>query len=183
MHTQEIRTQKMSLGKGSEPIEWCLISESTSEEPRLSSPDQKWISMGSLFAKTPVDFHLEPCVPLKRCSFCWSDSPKTSINTIYASNAIIRQTNNQPIRKAVSQTSDSGRLPLIESPTSYGMIKRIIMIYNLCRHLQDNTSVCACVCVLICMHAYPMSCDLLQSLTLAAPCKAITRSCLSVPEH
>lgn len=99
--------------------------------------------------------------------FCWSDHPKTSINTIYAT---IRQTNNQPIRQTVSRASDSGRLSLIVSPTSNGMIKKTKQKTNrdkklasVC-YLQGNISVC--VCLLICMHAYFMLCG---SFAVAIP--------------
>lgn len=73
----------------------------------LNSPHlTRWqFSLGSSFCvTTPVDFHLEPCVLLYDGSFCWSDNPNTSINTIYAT---IRQTDNQPTRQTVSRTSVS----------------------------------------------------------------------------
>lgn len=160
MHTQEIRTQNMSLGKGSETIRWCLIWK---VHQRGASALRTWPHMtfnrARFVSRRQWNFSVSSHVSHTRdCSFCGSDNPNTSINTIYAT---IRQTNNQPIRQTVSQTSDLSMAVSDCKPNQLWNDWKTMMIRKKqksasVRHHQDNISV---VLVLVCvMHACFMSC-------------------------
>lgn len=108
MHTREIRKQQMSLRKGPEPIQWCLIWKFTSDKFQLSSSSHCFISTGSVWVIRAMAFHTELHFPLLRWFILLIWWPRDySIN---ASDSTIRQTHIHSVTLSAESAPRVGRL-------------------------------------------------------------------------